>query len=157
MTAEDDLHYGPFRIDRKNRALYKKQSEILLEPIPFNIFEFFVENVGQRFSTEALLDKFWLDATVGPSSVTTAVYKIRRMLAGDRGLLEGKSKTGYRLKMYLGSRIGEDELEEAVASSTLSAQFYISQADLRKLRAPDPLAERRAGLRDNLVVGCAIE
>src|SRR5580704_1486778 len=90
------LEYGRFRINLINQVLYENETEVKVEPLPFRMFQFFMENVERTIPREELEDTFGLS----PESIATALTKIRKILGEDAHLLDGRVKIGWRLKQW---------------------------------------------------------
>jgi len=93
--ARPDQAFGPFVLSHRRGRLFRDGEPVALKP---KVQALLVELVRHRdgiLSREALMDALWPRQIVEESSLTQAVYELRRAL-GDPGLIENLPRRGYR-------------------------------------------------------------
>jgi DNA-binding winged helix-turn-helix (wHTH) protein len=84
-TASPPLSYefGPFRLDSRERALWRGQELVPLTPRVFATLHALVQHSGHLLSKADLLRLVWPDTVVEESSLARSVSTLRQAL-GDR-------------------------------------------------------------------------
>ena len=73
------LQYGNLRIDPNQRRVYVNEQVVELTTMEFNILYYLALHPGWTFTREQLYQYGMPDdLTVGPESVTSRIYKIRK-------------------------------------------------------------------------------
>lgn len=97
LSAADrpDQAFGPFVLSHRRGRLFRDGEPVSLKP---KVHALLVELVAQRdrvLSRDALMEALWPRQVVEESSLTQAIYELRRAL-GDPGLVENLPRRGYR-------------------------------------------------------------
>lgn len=90
-----DQAFGPFVLSHRRGRLFRDGEPVPLKP---KVHALLVELVAQRdrvLSRDALMEALWPRQVVEESSLTQAIYELRRAL-GDPGLVENLPRRGYR-------------------------------------------------------------
>jgi serine/threonine-protein kinase len=90
--------FGEFRIDSRERALYRGQERIRIQRKPLRVLTYLVQQAPRMVPREELLQKFWSKA-VNEESLTRCISTIRRLLDDNQDspkYLETHHAQGYR-------------------------------------------------------------
>ena len=82
MSGEPGYRFGPFRLDRRRRRLYRGDEPLHLKPKEFELLCCLVDHRDRVLSKEELLDRLWPRQTVTEANLSQAVYAVRKAL-GD--------------------------------------------------------------------------
>ena len=92
-------HFGPFRLDPGDAALWRGDDRIHLNPKAFGVLTCLVERAGTLVTKQELLEAVWPQTAVVEAVLTTAIREIRQAL-GDRArsprFIETAHGRGYR-------------------------------------------------------------
>ena len=81
MTGMAVLQYGNLRIDPNERRVYVNEQVVELTTMEFNILYYLASHPGWTFTREQLYRYAMSDDfAIGPESVTSRIYKIRKKL-----------------------------------------------------------------------------
>jgi len=103
-VVSDVLQVGAIALDPVKHRVTKNGAEVMLLPRDFALLEFFMRNVDQVFSTDALLQRVWDDDSEATSdALRTSIKRLRKKLddsEDDEGssFIENLPRVGYRLK-----------------------------------------------------------
>jgi Tol biopolymer transport system component/DNA-binding winged helix-turn-helix (wHTH) protein len=75
--------FGEFTLDASTRRLRRGDKELLLEPKPFRLLEFLIENRDRVIAKEEIFRVVWNEAHVTDNALTRAVAQIRKALDDD--------------------------------------------------------------------------
>lgn len=95
------LESGNIRIDPASCRVEKSGKEIHLRPKVYDLLVFFMRHPDQVFTTEALMDRVWMDdSTASPDTVRTHIKLLRQSLRTDGvpDLIETIRGKGYILR-----------------------------------------------------------
>src|SRR2546425_2127955 len=73
-------HFGPFRLDLANAALWRAEQPVTLRPKTFDLLTYLVTHAGQVVTKEALLDALWPETAVGEGVLKTGINELRKAL-----------------------------------------------------------------------------
>src|SRR6266700_2418545 len=73
-------HFGPFRLDLANAALWRAEQPVTLRPKTFDLLTYLVTHAGQVVTKEALLDALWPETAVGEGVLKTSIAELRKAL-----------------------------------------------------------------------------
>jgi len=84
ISAQSTVTIGPFQIDYQNLSVSKNGHSLVLNKKLFDIFSFFITNMGQVITKEQLLTRFWWDKE-SPSENTLSVHihMLRELIEDD--------------------------------------------------------------------------
>ena len=91
--------FGPFRLDRANRRLYRGVSVIPLRPKTFAVLEYLVARAGRLVTKDQVLAGLWPDTAVTDTVLKVCVREIRDSLGDDPEeprFIETAHRLGYR-------------------------------------------------------------
>jgi DNA-binding winged helix-turn-helix (wHTH) protein/TolB-like protein len=91
--------FGPFRLDPKERTLWRNGQIVPLYPKAFDLLLVLVEKHGHVVDKDTLLRTVWPDTFVEESNLTVHVSALRKILGVDangRRYIETVPKRGYR-------------------------------------------------------------
>ena len=99
-VAEDKIIYKDLCIDRIQRKVFRKETQIDLGPTEYRILNFFIKNPQRVYSRDQLLTNVWAD-NINVESRTVDVH-IRRLskainLDGTKELIRTVRSAGYSL------------------------------------------------------------
>jgi predicted ATPase/DNA-binding winged helix-turn-helix (wHTH) protein len=99
MLEQQNLVFGPFRLDLRDERLRRGQEVLPLQPKLFAVLRCLVTQAGQLVTKDALLEAVWPETAVSESVLTAAIRHLRRVLA-DRArtprFIETVHRRGYR-------------------------------------------------------------
>jgi DNA-binding winged helix-turn-helix (wHTH) protein/TolB-like protein/Flp pilus assembly protein TadD len=99
QTAEPArfLDFGPFRLDRRERLLFRDATLLPLPPKAIELLLLLTEEPGRLRTKEELIEKVWPDVTVDESNLTQNIFLLRKALADDGGRwIATVPRRGYR-------------------------------------------------------------
>ncbi len=73
-------HFGPFRLDLANAALWRAEQPVTLRPKTFDLLTYLVTHAGQVVTKAALLDALWPETAVGEGVLKTGINELRKAL-----------------------------------------------------------------------------
>jgi DNA-binding winged helix-turn-helix (wHTH) protein len=73
-------HFGPFRLDLANTALWRAEQPVTLRPKTFDLLTYLVTHAGQVVTKAALLDALWPETAVGEGVLKTGMSELRKAL-----------------------------------------------------------------------------
>jgi Tol biopolymer transport system component/DNA-binding winged helix-turn-helix (wHTH) protein len=162
MSVQDRFFYefGEFRLDARERALWKGEEFLPLAPKVFDTLQLLVENQGKILSKREMMEALWADAFVEESNLSQNIYTLRRILGKDA--IENIPRRGYRFTAPVcrASEIRTDGTKEIlIASQTrvLTEEIYEEDAPApRELPAQTPAEKKEFILRSPLVLFSAL-
>ncbi len=98
--GEEDIAFGPFRLDPKAKYLRRGEERISLSPKEMDILITLAENRGQSFTQEQLYERVWGDLYGDLNTVSVHIQRLRRKLERDPSrpeLILTEHGFGYRL------------------------------------------------------------
>src|SRR5215207_2328366 len=120
MTADREITFGPFRLDKANERLLRDSRAIALRPKAFAVLQYLLERPGQLVTKQQLLDAVWPDTFVGDAVLKDSVRQLRDALGDDvksPRFIETAHRRGYRFIGAVGGAgapEGEAPREEAL-------------------------------------------
>ena len=136
MSASNvtSYHFGPFRLDPRERLLYSHDQPVALTPKTVDTLRVLVERHGRLVTKDDILREVWPDVIVEENNLAQHISMLRRTLAqtgGDGPYIETVPKRGYRFVAPVTE--GSDQASVAVPITPTSV-------DIR--RSSEPPAER---------------
>ncbi|HSE31573.1 MAG TPA: tetratricopeptide repeat protein [Pyrinomonadaceae bacterium] len=99
QQASDLYEFGPFRIDTRNRLLFRDGKQIPLKPKVVETLLVLVENSGRVLEKDELIQKLWPDTFVEEGNLTQNIYVLRKALSDgsqSETYIETIPRRGYR-------------------------------------------------------------
>ncbi len=94
-SKHNNLHsFGEFRLDAKERILFRDEEAIILASKVFDTLLLLVKRHGEVVSKQDLMDEVWADSFVEEGNLTQNIYLLRQTLG--KGLIETVPRRGYR-------------------------------------------------------------
>lgn len=93
------FEFGPFRLDIRERMLWRDGTPVALQPRVFDTLELLVRRAGQLVRKDELLRELWPDTHVSEANLTQNVWLMRRALGEEAGgpvYVETVPRAGYR-------------------------------------------------------------
>jgi DNA-binding winged helix-turn-helix (wHTH) protein len=118
--------FEPFALDIANQCLWHNGAQIALQPKPFAVLRYLVENPGRLITHDELLDKLWPETYVQPQVLRTYMLELRKVLGDDATqprYIQTLPKRGYRFLACVTERS-----ESAAASNGASSVQRSSSA-----------------------------
>ena len=81
--SEQQISFGPFRLDPGNEQVWRGQQLIPLKPKTFTVLRYLVEHAGQLVTKGELLDVLWPDVHVTDGVLKVCVRELRQALGDD--------------------------------------------------------------------------
>ncbi|HEY9679257.1 MAG TPA: response regulator transcription factor [Drouetiella sp.] len=94
------LTAGDITLDPATCQVTKGETELHLRPKVFSLLEFFMRHPEQVFSSEAILERVWMDDSLAsPDTVRTHIKLLRKSIGenGEGGLIKNVRNRGYKL------------------------------------------------------------
>ncbi len=91
--------FESFGLDLGNQCLWHKGAQLMLQPKPFAVLRYLVENPGRLITHDELLDKLWPETYVQPQVLRTYMLELRKVLGDDPAqprFIQTLPKRGYR-------------------------------------------------------------
>jgi two-component system phosphate regulon response regulator PhoB len=96
-TPEENLHFGPLKIDQIRHRAWCDDEELVLTALEFKLLVTFLSRRGRVQTRERLLDDVWgIEAGVTTRTVDTHVKRLREKLKAAARFLETVRGVGYR-------------------------------------------------------------
>jgi DNA-binding winged helix-turn-helix (wHTH) protein/TolB-like protein/Flp pilus assembly protein TadD len=99
QQAADLYEFGPFRIDTRNRLLFRDNQPIPLKPKVVDTLLLLVENSGRVLEKDELIQRLWPDTFVEEGNLTQNIYVLRKALDSGQesdSYIETIPRRGYR-------------------------------------------------------------
>lgn len=101
MEASHRIYeFGPFRLERAERRLFRQGALIVLTPKVFDVLLALVERSGHLVSKEELLRNVWPDSFVEEANLSVNISTLRRAIGdgqqGSERYIETIPRVGYR-------------------------------------------------------------
>jgi predicted ATPase len=145
--------FGPFALDTGNECLWREGAQIGLQPKPFAVLRYLVDNPGRLITHDELMDKLWPDTFVQPQVLRTYMLELRRILGDDASrpqFIQTLPKRGYCFMAEVTER-AQATRRSAAADSTEPAGTVDRHAELETLAAE--LEAMTSGRRRVVLVG----
>jgi DNA-binding winged helix-turn-helix (wHTH) protein len=146
MQVEQDLCFGPHRLDLGAGQLWRDQEEVKLTPKALAVLRVLVARPGQVVTKDELFQTVWLQTVVSDDALTTCILELRHALrdnAKQPRYIETVHRRGYRFISPVA----------APAASVPSSKFQVQKPETRFLgrRTPDcPLRTQHSAPRTYL-------
>lgn len=95
----DSYSFGPFRLDQKERRLWKSGEEVPLHPKGFDLLALLVREAGHLKRRTELIEALWPRTIVEENNLTVHLSLVRKALGEKRGAaqyIQTVSRHGYR-------------------------------------------------------------
>ena len=138
--------FASFALDTANECLWRDGAQIALQPKPFAVLRYLVENPGRLITHDELLDKLWPETFVQPQVLRTYVLELRRILGDDAGqprFIQTLPKRGYCFVAKVTEKAAP--LRAAATAGAAQGEIVDREAELARLNAE--LAESAEGRR----------
>jgi two-component system, OmpR family, response regulator len=96
------LSAGPISLDPASCQVTRNGEELHLRPKVFSLLEFFMRHPDQVFTSEAILERVWMDDSLAsPDTVRTHIKLLRKSIGetGESGLIKNVRNRGYMLSL----------------------------------------------------------
>src|SRR5262245_9154245 len=135
MSAESPhlYEFGNFRLDTKEKTLYREHEPIALRPKVFETLQVFVEHPGRLLEKDELMEKIWKDQFVEETNLTFNIKVLRRILNDDAHnprFIETVPRRGYRfiaeVKPHFNHLAAKAEAVQPMpAAKSLASRHYL--------------------------------
>ncbi len=90
--------FGPFRLDARERLLYRGEELVGLTPKAADTLLMLVRNPGRLLTKDELMQAVWPDSFVEENSLTQNIWMLRKVLGqtAEQAFIETVPKRGYR-------------------------------------------------------------
>lgn len=149
--------FGNFRLDAREKILFRDDKPVSLTPKVFDTLQIFVEHAGHLLSKDELIQSLWQDRFVEESNLTFNIRMLRRVLNDDvqhPRYIETVPRRGYRFIAAVTKLEGNGEVMAREPSPALPlevkqpAPSLESSAETSSIKAPASRGVRSI-LRDN--------
>ena len=113
--------FGNFRLDPREKILFRDNKPVSLTPKVFDTLQLFVEHAGHLLSKDELIQSLWQDRFVEESNLTFNIRMLRRVLKDDvqhPRYIETVPRRGYRFIAGVRKLEGNGELNARERSQT---------------------------------------
>jgi pimeloyl-ACP methyl ester carboxylesterase/DNA-binding winged helix-turn-helix (wHTH) protein len=92
------FQFGPFRLERTERRLFRDAAVVPLTPKVFDLLCLLVEHAGHVLSKDEIMGRLWPDTAVEEANLVQSVSVLRRALghSSQTPYIETVSRVGYR-------------------------------------------------------------
>jgi DNA-binding winged helix-turn-helix (wHTH) protein/formylglycine-generating enzyme required for sulfatase activity/dienelactone hydrolase len=149
------FRFADIEVRERELSLVKAGEVWPVEPKAFRLLLYMLRNPQRVVSKDELLNEVWGDATVTESSLTGAIFKLRRLLGDDgqeRRYIETVATVGYRFRCSV--EVAEELLGMPAANDHLAASDEVEIAT-----AAQPMSSGSSsaqGMPRRLVAGSAV-
>lgn len=147
MTGSRQYFFGEFRLDARQRALFRRQELVALTPKSVETLLFLVERHGQIVDKKELLEAVWPDTFVEEVSLARNVSLLRKALSDHQdghAFIETIPKRGYRFV----APVEIEDLPSGQTELTPTSESHVPEPGI-------PLARRIASFRRKWVLTLA--
>src|SRR2546425_10195256 len=96
LTARPLYRFGPYRLDAKDRLLYKSDELVALPPKVFDTLLLLVTSGGHVLSKDEMIKQLWPDTFVEEGTLTQYISVLRKALGEGGSWIENLPRRGYR-------------------------------------------------------------
>jgi len=110
-------HFGEFRLDARERVLFKNGAPVNLPPKVFDTLLVLVEKSGHIVGRETLMSEVWKDTFVEEANLSVNISALRKTLgknAQGADFIETVARRGYRFRAEVLQNSGENEPGETM-------------------------------------------
>lgn len=129
MSGNQQITFGPFRLDESNECLWRGTHPLDLRPKAFAILRFLLDHPGHLVTKQQLLDAVWSGTFVTDAVLKDSIRQLREVLEDDAKspqFIETLHRRGYR---FIGQIAPPATLEKAQGEA--QASFRVAaDADL---------------------------
>lgn len=94
-----NLAFGSFRLDLRNKRVWRGKVEVILRPKPFSVLAYLVQHAGELITKNALIEALWPELHVSDGVLVEYVSEIRKALkdsARQPRYIKTIHRQGYR-------------------------------------------------------------
>ena len=117
--------FGPYRVDARDRLLYRDDEVVPLAPKVFDTLLIFLTSSGRVLSKEELMKQLWPDTFVEEGTLTQYISLLRKALADNGEWVENLPRRGYRFKAPVEECVDGGPDETAVTSAEPARQKWV--------------------------------
>src|SRR4030095_6055110 len=114
--------FGHFRLNEKERLLFREGKPVPLTPKVFDLLLLLVKRSNSLVEKETILSEIWPDAFVEEANLSVNVATLRKALCegiNEPQYIETVPKRGYRFLARVRKRKAESDRSEAAAQSSI--------------------------------------
>jgi len=105
-AAMPGMRFGRCEVRPASREVLVNGQPRQIQPRPFDLLVYLIENRERVLSIDELLDAIWGRQIVQPSSLTVAINRIRSVLEDGNGeIIRTHHRVGYRFVAALGDEV----------------------------------------------------
>ncbi len=119
--GEDLYRFDRFRLDVRERRLWRDDTLVPLRDKVFDTLVLLVEEAGRLQTQQELIDSLWPDVSVEPNNLQHNISILRKALAGSTVRIETLRGRGYRLVAEV-QRLSTDGAKPAPTSAGAPTQ-----------------------------------
>jgi DNA-binding winged helix-turn-helix (wHTH) protein/predicted ATPase len=135
MEQEQQLVFGPFRLDPSKRKLWRETQEIALQPRPFAVLNYLVHRPGQVVTKEELLKQIWQGTYVTSTALKVSIRAIRKALGDDVNNPQYLETVGWEGYRFLGKVVRS---QHSVVSRGKGTRNWKLGSGSLPLQSPNP-------------------
>jgi TolB-like protein/Tfp pilus assembly protein PilF len=128
--------FGAFRLDERERLLFRDNSPVPLTPKVFDILLLLVKKSGSVVSKETLFKEIWPHAFVEEANLSVNVATLRKSLREGAEYIETVPRRGYRFKR----NVVRVQPESMLVRPSISLDGHKQRASDHDLSGPNSLA-----------------
>lgn len=99
VTRDDIFIFGEYKVDPKERRIWRRDSVISLSPKTFDLLVVMLQDAGRLLEKEYLIHSVWPDSYVQDANLSVHIASLRKVLGTEskvRLFIETVPKVGYR-------------------------------------------------------------
>lgn len=107
-SAERDLHFGSYRLDRTNEQVWNGRQVVKLTGKAFAVLSYLVTHAGRLVAKNEIFHAVWGTVVVSDSALAVCIREIRKALGDDARtprFIETVHRRGYRFVAPLAARL----------------------------------------------------
>jgi DNA-binding winged helix-turn-helix (wHTH) protein/TolB-like protein/Flp pilus assembly protein TadD len=122
LTARQLYRFGPYRLDARDRLLYKNDELVALPPKVADTLLLLVTSGGHVLSKDEMIKQLWPDTFVEEGTLTQYISVLRKALGESGSWIENLPRRGYRFTAPVEEfpdEVAELRIEEHTRSRTV--------------------------------------
>ena len=141
--------FGEFRLDAKERLLWRREEALILPPKVFDTLLLLLEKDGRVVSKSELMETVWAESFVEESNLSQNIYTLRRTLGVDEQggqFIETVPRRGYRfaVPVKILNRVAQETLAQTGETFLNPVTTEKNAESLERERATAPQLETSA-------------
>jgi TolB-like protein/Flp pilus assembly protein TadD len=140
MKEEQQLLFGPFRLDMASECVWRGEEALRLTPKAFAVLRYLGERLGRLVSKDELFSAVWPKTIVSDIALAVCIREIRKALGDDARMprfIETVHRRGYRFIAAVTEAKGRADLSFGLSASLGTQDSALSTPAQPVLPLPD--------------------